>query len=336
MALMKDVAKRAGVSLTTVSFVLNGAAKEHKVADATINRVLSAARELGYYVNAPSSADASPRQRTIAVFFAMESIWTDLGAMAESIYQHMKARGVSYNILIVSYDVGALTQALAQADWNTIDAAVVIAGHEADLRRLAAIGARYPLVLFGRTVEGYDSVLCSAEQSIERTVAMVQAKGYESIAVILGSGKAKIGDEHFMQLLSACQARGITLEDRHTVRADNTLQGGAVAARQLLNSGKVPPMILCMNTTLAFGAIPFLARNRVYIPGSSEFLCFGWDSELDYMKNYIPALSIIAYPMEEMTRHALDLAMQAAHGYEREPAQYRCESMLALNESFTV
>ena len=45
MAVMKDVAKLAGVSISTVSFVLNGTAKEHKVADKTAQKVLCAARD---------------------------------------------------------------------------------------------------------------------------------------------------------------------------------------------------------------------------------------------------------------------------------------------------
>lgn len=67
MAVMKDVAKLAGVSISTVSFVLNGTAKEHKVADKTAQKVLCAARDLGYQLNAPSVI--SPSQLTIALFF---------------------------------------------------------------------------------------------------------------------------------------------------------------------------------------------------------------------------------------------------------------------------
>lgn len=335
MALMKDVARHAGVSLTTVSFVLNGTAKKHKVADATIRRVLQSAKEVGYYINSPAE-DVPQRQRTIAIFVAMESIWTDLGAIVESIYQHMKARGVYYNIMISSYDAGMLVSALAKTNWNNIDAAVVISEQEEDTQQLAAHESHYPLVLFNNDVKGYDSVHCSADHSIESTVAMLEAKDYESIAVICGNGKAKIGDQYFKQLLNACRVRGLALEEEHIIHTDNTLQGGALAARRLLNLEKVPPMILCMNTTLAFGAIPILARNKVYIPRISEFLCLGWDTELNYVKNYIPALSIIAYPMEEMTRQALELAMQVAHGGEREITQYQCESTLVLNESFTI
>lgn len=67
MAVMKDVAKLADVSISTVSFVLNGTAKEHKVADKTAQKVLCAARDLGYQLNAPSVI--SPSQLTIALFF---------------------------------------------------------------------------------------------------------------------------------------------------------------------------------------------------------------------------------------------------------------------------
>lgn len=69
MAVMKDVAKLAGVSISTVSFVLNGTAKEHKVADKTAQKVLCAARDLGYQLNAPSVI--SPSQLTIALVFSI-------------------------------------------------------------------------------------------------------------------------------------------------------------------------------------------------------------------------------------------------------------------------
>lgn len=335
MAVMKDIAKLAGVSVSTVSLVLNGAGKKYKISEATIMRVNKAARELGYHVNL-SVAGENPHRRTIAIYQAMESTWSDLGTVAESIYQHMKARKVNYDVLIMPYTAGALITALALTDWSTVDAAIVISAHEQDMKAIAESEERYPLVLFNRLMEGYDSVLCSAQNSIERTISMIQARGYESLAVIAGNGKPKIGDEHFSQLLCHCRACGINIDEHHTIFTDNTLQGGAVAARRLLNMESVPQLILCMNTTLAFGAIPFLARNKVYIPLNSELLCFAWDSELDYMKNYIPALSAISFPVEEMMRHALELAMQVAQGHEREVAHYRCESALVLNESFTV
>lgn len=335
MAVMKDVARLAGVSVATVSLVLGGTAKQYKVSDATIKRVNKAARELGYRIN--TRADGGKRrQRAIAVFFAMESTWTDLGAIAESIYRHMKARKVSYDILISSYEAGSLIGALEQTDWIAVDAAVVIAEHDVDLQALADNENHYPIVLLNRIIDEYDGVVCFAKGTIDQAVAMLQAKGHEDVAVISGLGKSKIGDEYFLQFLNACRHGGIAVNERHIIHADNTFQGGAVAARRLLNLERVPPMILCMNTTLAFGAIPVLARNKVYIPHNSELLCFGWDSELDYVKNYIPALSLVAIPMEEMTRITLELAMQVAQGTEREVAHYRCESTLALNESFTV
>ena len=104
MAVMKDVAKLAGVSISTVSFVLNGTAKEHKVADKTAQKVLCAARDLGYQLNAPSVI--SPSQLTIALFFPSVSLSAEVNLFASAMERQIQQTDTPFNLLLCLYERG--------------------------------------------------------------------------------------------------------------------------------------------------------------------------------------------------------------------------------------
>lgn len=134
MAVMKDVAKLAGVSISTVSFVLNGTAKEHKVADKTAQKVLCAARDLGYQLNAPSVI--SPSQLTIALFFPSVSLSAEVNLFASAMERQIQQTDTPFNLLLCLYERGQLEMRIRNLAPSAYTAAIVVAESESDRNAL--------------------------------------------------------------------------------------------------------------------------------------------------------------------------------------------------------
>lgn len=338
MAVMKDIAKLAGVSVSTVSFVLNGTAKEHKVADSTAKKVIKTAKQLGYKINSSfSETDAVNKwQPTIAFFMPVNSVWMDMNVINSSINKHMKQTGRNYNVLLCPYEKGHLIDKTERLQRTAYDSAVISIESEEDLKNLEEQSPDFPFVIYNHLSSKYSSVSYLADEAIAQAVKMIAAKGFKDILVFSGSDSWQHGDEYLNLFIRNCEENGIRLSEEAFIETENTIIGGAIAARHILNSEKKPEIIICMNSTLAFGAIPLLARNHFLIPRDAELLCFGSSGDADHIINYIPSLSMIARPIDEITIKAFDVALRLADGKEAEPIHYTCFCDLLLHDSFSI
>lgn len=336
MAVMKDVAKLAGVSLSTVSFVLNGTAKEHKVADATARRVILAAKQLGYKINTQLSHQAPKAwQPTITFFTPSSSAWMDMSVIYAAINKHMEQTKRYYNVLLCPYETGKLLDKLDQVEVTAVDVCVVSIENERDWIELENQTISCPVVLYNHASEKYSGVQCLAEDAIRQVVEMIQAKGYQEICILSGNHDWKNGDDYLNTFINSCNQNDIVLEDTAFISTKNSMTGGAIAARAILNMEVKPQIIICMDAVLAFGAIPLLARNNFLIPRDAELLCFGSSGDAEHIRNYIPSLSMIARPLDQITSKAFDIALSLTEEKEISPIHYSYPCDLLLHDSFS-
>ena len=338
MAIMKDVAKLAGVSVSTVSFVLNGAAKKYKVADSTAKKVLLAAKQLDYKIN--SSVDDidmfTNKQPTIALLAPMNSIWIDMNVIYLAINKHIQQMGRHYNVLLCPYEKGFLADKIGQLELSEYDSAVISIESDEDLNYLESHPINSPAVLYNHINDEYSGVLCMVDEAITQAVKMIAAKEYKEIVILSGDDGKNHRDDQLNRLVKICLENGIELPKTAFIKTENTMIGGAIAARSILNLDKKPELIICMNTALAFGAIPLLARNQFLIPKHAELLCFSTSGDTDHIMNYIPSLSVIAQPVDELTVKAFDIALHLADGKNTKPIHYKYSCDLLLNASFSL
>ncbi len=338
MAVMKDVAKLAGVSVSTVSFVLNGTAKEHKVADGTALKVVKAAKQLGYKINS-SACDTNGVhvwQPTITFFMPVDSVWMDMNVIIASINKHRKQTGRDYNLLLCPYEKDHLKDKLETVQRSAYDSAVISIESETDLKTLEEQAEDLPFVIYNYISKKYPSVSYLADEAIEKAVKMIVAKGFRNLLVLSGSDSWQHGDEYLNMFIRCCKNSGIHLLEENFIATENTMIGGAIGARHILNMETKPEVIICMNSTLAFGAIPLLARNHFLIPRDAELLCFGSSGDADHIVNYIPSLSMIARPIDEITMKAFDIALHLMEGKGAEPVHYTYSCDLLLHDSFSL
>lgn len=338
MAIMKDVAIRAGVSISTVSFVLNGTSKQHKVSDVTAKRVLRAARELGYHINSSLelSPKASVKQKVIGIIFPQENNPTDLGMITENIYRYTTLQNLNCNIMTIPYQPEQLNVVIKNIDWNTVDATIIVISHIKESLQLDEFPDELPLVFYNYSDSRYNSVSCSSTEASKQLCDIIHTKGYKDIAVIGSENSLRICDSYFLQFLELCEQSGIPVSRNKYISVENSFYGGAIAARKILNFSNPPSLILSANTVLAQGAIPIFARDKFFIPYNTELASFGLDSDLSYLQNHIPSLTMVIIPSMEMLKIATDLAFQLMDNPEKKPVHRICQCKLVLNESLSI
>lgn len=340
MATMKDVAKHADVSISTVSFVLNGTGKQHKISDDTIKKVLKSAKELGYHLNKPSELlqHNMKTNNSINLFFPKENIEDELGLFLESIYKYLLDNNLLFNIIVTPYTSGKLLNTIETNSSNDIsmDVSIVVISNSQDIKLLEKSSRNYPLIILNGISEKYSSVSCNTIEACNKLCETILVKGHKEICVIKSNTTTRICNAYFYDLLELCKKSGILIKEENSFSVENSFHGGAVAAHRILNKKNSPPLILSMNTTLSIGAIPVLARNKLYIPYNMELATLGLDSELSYLKNHIPSLSTIAFPLKEMCLLATEMALQISENTRKKPTHRICKCELVLNESLSI
>ncbi|WP_277212680.1 LacI family DNA-binding transcriptional regulator [Isoptericola croceus] len=310
-ATMGDVAERASVSRTTVSFVLNDRPGAGIPAE-TRRRVLDAAAALGYRPNAGARALAARRSdwygivtEIVTAPFAVEVI---KGA-------HDRAAERGKFLLIASSESGGADEAteieklLEQRAEGLIYAAT---WHRAV--RVPDVVREVPAVL----VNCFDadgtlpSVVPDEVGGGRRATQRLLDAGHQRIGIItLDPGMpASVGRlQGYEAALSAAQ---VAIDSRLVVAADATADGGYSAANQLLDLDVPPTAIFCGNDRMAMGAYDAIKERGLSIPG--DVAVVGFDNQEVIAAYLRPRLTTVALPFQEMGARGVDMLAAIAAG----------------------
>ena len=160
MATIRDVAARAGVSPTTVSIVMNGRAREKRIPDATVERVTSAMRELGYSPNltARRLRTNEARKPIIAFYWPLDYRTNMLGSFLSGIKESLAERGYECELVVQTYENDKFEKAAAPIVQNNYNGVLVGAASPSDLQYLETLDPPMPVVLINRESNRFSTV----------------------------------------------------------------------------------------------------------------------------------------------------------------------------------
>jgi LacI family transcriptional regulator len=304
---LADVARRAGVSRTTASFVLNGR-DEMRISDAASERVRRAARELDYRPNLAARSLTSQLSRTMAML--SDRVTLDgyagqivAGSLASAIAaEHMlfigetggdKALESQLILDFASRQVDGFIYAAAYS--KTIELPPLLADQRVVLVNCMRVGMPIPTLIpddlaAGRSAGEY-----------------LLAKGHSS-------GIYLVGETPQTSVAARDRRQGIT----DSLALESVALAGQVDSKwwpessyeevgKLLAEGHRPSVLICLNDRAALGAYQALAAASLPVPEAVSVLSFD-DSPLAAWLN--PGLSSFAIPHYEMGARAIDLLLQ--------------------------
>lgn len=309
---LTDVAKRAGVDISTASRVLRGEATQ-RIREETRNRILESARELAYAPNELARSLRTARTRTIGMVVPQ----LDNPVFSSAIKGvELSVRRLGYSLLISHREPGA-TDAVYQrlSHGNRVDGLLVASLDDDRLLREELEAARVPFVLMNRRLA--DAPYCvyldsraAAEIAIDHLVGL----GHRRIAHLAGRPGGFNAGERLAGYRAALERHGIAFDPELVAVAGYTAEGGAAAMRSLLAAR--PTAVLGATLVTAAGAMAVLHEERLQIPADVSVIGLH-DAPVATM--LYPQLTTVRMPTERMGELASDLLVALAERRQPEP-----------------
>lgn len=328
-----DVAQRAGVSRTTVSFVLNNVPGMN-ISEETRQRVLQAARELGYVPNAAARMLVSRQTRTIGLIVSHAHHIRVDAFIPQVLYSlNDVCRQHGFRLLIESVeDVGQRDAYTELVRSKQIDGLVVLNPRSDDPQLPRLMNEGYPLVLLGDHPHpaAYFVQVDQVRSSYAATSHLI-GLGHDRIAFINYAPTHYIAAaERLRGYQKALAAADITLDDR-LVRVGNYSPGsGYEAMASLLALDPRPTALFAGNDTIAFGAIAAIHEARLRIP--EDIAVVGYD-DIPKARYAVPALSTMRSPALKQAQRCGEMLIKLIRGEAPAQRQVILEAELVVRRS---
>jgi LacI family transcriptional regulator len=311
---LEEVAKRAGVSTATVSRVLNNL---DVVRGATRARVLKAVAEMNYHPNLHARTLAGGKSHTIGMVASnMENpFFFDIFRSLEA-----EARRSGYEVVVANtdYDAERLVKSVRLMIGRRVAglAMVVSEMDEGLVEELAA--AKIPCVFYdvGAAREHITNIRANYRKGIESLVEYLHGLGHTRLAFVGHHSALGPTSERERAFVKSVEAFTPAVEWR-TVADRDGLEGGRMAARQLLQGGFRPTAIICVNDFTAVGVLRELREHGLRVP--QDVSVTGFDN-IQLSEYCDPPLTTVDIPRAEIGRLAFE-ALAPAAGQERAPGR---------------
>ena len=306
-ASIKEVAQHAGVSLGTVSNVLN---RPEMVAEATRRRVLDAIAELGYVRNDSARQLRAGRSRTIAIVVldVANPFFTDVVRGAEQVIEAAGSMLVVCNSGENAAREDRHLELLEEQRVGGILITPVADDRQPVLKRLIDRGIPVVLVDRGAGTANRCSVAVDDELGGRLAVDHLLERGHRRIAYVGGPfGIAQVADRHAG---ASAAVAGIPDADLIVAETPNlTVASGRDAARRLVTRpmGKRPTAIFCANDLLALGVLQEVTTRGLRVP--DDMAIVGYD-DIEFAGAAAVPLSSVRQPREQLGRTAAELLLE--------------------------
>src|SRR5690606_9357767 len=239
---IKDVAKKAGVSISTASYALNNRPNVHPE---TKERILKAAEDLNYYPNAHARNLKTRKSRNIGVFIYGFGgpIFSDL---LEGINLELQKK--DYNIIVSS---GKASSIILRE--RGVDAAIIFYNNISD-QEIMQYSRNHPIVVLDRYLEGknvFHSMIENQHLVYNFMSEIIEEKKFKKISYLSGPIDSFNNQERYKGFLQALEDKG--LKEYQHIEGDFTISSGYKAGLELISKNDFPDFIYCANDELAVG-----------------------------------------------------------------------------------
>ncbi|MDH4110076.1 MAG: LacI family DNA-binding transcriptional regulator [Gammaproteobacteria bacterium] len=315
-ATIDDVAALAGVSIKTVSRVVN---QEPNVRDVTRAKVERAIADLNYHPNLSARNLASQRARLIALIYDDPASYENPSAgfvMRMQMGALSACRTADYRLVIYPCDirkttVGAELQAMLE---HARPQGVILAAPLSNMQRVvrAIVATGTPMVRLSPGTQGgklYSVATNDREISAEMT-RYLASLGHRRIAFIKGHPNHRAVANRYLGYLDGLQQCGLELAQQLVENGDNSFASGEVAGGRLMKLEDPPTAIFAANDDMAAGVIRAARLLGVDIPG--QLSVAGCD-DISLARQLCPTLTTIRQPLSSMAERAALVLIGNAH-----------------------
>jgi LacI family transcriptional regulator len=303
VATIRDVAEQAGVSVGTVSHVLNDSPL---VREETRRRVLRAIERLNYHPKAAARSLSTQRADTIGMIRTelrpdgsqLESDPFTLDLLAEI---SSAAAQDYFGITFWTVPVGPSEMALYQrvVGGRQVDGLVLLAPRRNDPRIAYLQEAKFPFVLFGRceSDERIHWIDVDGTYGVEMAVDHLAALRHEHIAYLAPPFEQQLAQRRWEGFVTGMEKHGLKIDPALIVEGDFSEISGYRCAHLLLERAEPPTAIVCSNDRMAFGAMRAVQEHGLEV--GSDISVLGFD-DIALARHTHPPLTTVYQPVREI------------------------------------
>lgn len=301
---MADVAERAGVSRTLVSFILDG---KPGASDETRQRVLAIAEEIGYRPDSAARLLAQGRSRTLGVMTDIRQLFQ--AEVVTAIYP--AAERLGYEVLLSANLPGRTEEAVVDSLLSHRCGALLLLGPHAPRSELLRVAERVPVVVACRRLAGLEpdiplaTVRTNDARGIRQAIDYLVGLGHRRIHHVDGGTDPGSADRS-RAYRSAMRAHGLTDEITVIAGAHNE-EAGAAAARTMLTAPELPTAVLAGNDRCALGILDVFTRSGISVPEHVSLV--GYD-DTRLSDNPRIDLTTIHQDAPDIARRSVELAIE--------------------------
>ena len=305
---IRDVADRAGVSVTTVSRVLNG---KDDISEATIQKVMAIVEELGYASSLAARGMRSHRTNLIGL------ILHDVA----SLYSQEIMRGVNKAIARIDRDLLIYTSGgldrenvaqherhyVALLNGSVTDGAIMVTPTATQFTTHA------PLVIIDPNTEApdYPAIIATNQEGALAAMSYLTDLGHRRIGHIAGEMKLISASQRLQGYKDGLAGAGIPLSEDLIEMGDYTTETAVICARRLLSLSDRPTAIFAANDVSAIGVYQAARELGLQIPGDLSVI--GFDNLRD-AAHLNPPLTTIDQSLEKMGTIATEMLVELVKG----------------------
>ena len=309
MITIRDVARQAGVSVATVSRVLNNSAL---VSPDTRDVVMKAVTQLGYRPNANAQALATQVSDTIGVV-VMDVSDAFFGALVKAVdtvaQQHQK-----YVLIGNSYHEADKERHAIEVLIRQRCSALIVHSKALSDDELSDFMQHIPgMVLINRIVPGYAHRCVGLDNVSGALMAtrMLLNHGHQRIGYLSSNHGIEDDDMRRAGWSKALQEQGIIAPDSWIGSGSPDMQGGEAAMVELLGRNLGLTAVFAYNDSMAAGALTTLKDNGIVVPQHLSLIGF---DDIPISRYTDPQLTTVRYPVMSMAKLATELALLGAAG----------------------
>lgn len=326
---IREIAKKAGVSVATVSRTVN---RVRSVNPDIAARVWSAIDEVGYVPNTQARALVSGRSRILGLIVSdiTNPFFPELIQGFEQV-----AVQAGFEVLLGStnYDPVKMAGAVRRMIERKVEGVAVMTSEMESSLIGQLTNRQIPLAFVdvGPSAPHISNIVVNYRLGVFQAVQHLRRLGHRRLAFISGPLTLKSAvarREAFLECFSAVQMDG---EPPVMVESDHTLEGGFNAVQELLSAPNVPTAVMCSNDLTAIGVLRGIDAEGLRTPRDMSVVGF---DDIDMAQFTLPPLTTIRLSRQDLARRAFDsLIADIEHSVASEGAEYQLETRLIVRGS---
>ena len=323
MATIKDVAKLAGVSISTVSKYLNGG----NIRPENLEPIRSAIAALDYRANPFARGLKANRSRSIGILLPTMAA-PFFGTVVTALDKVLREHGYHSVISCYGSNHGLERDYLSFLLSTGIDGLVYLPEDLSADEFYELLAQRpVPVVQVDRMIQGVaaDAVLVNNTETVYTAVSRLLGKGHRRIAIITGPKSVFTAKERLIGYLRALSDHDIPYDDALVCSGDLVFSTGYNGFSQLMKEPSPPTAIVCTNYDITLGVITAAQERGIRLPDQIDL--FGFDS-VEVCSLMTPSLPVAQQPESEISHTAAQYLLDRLNGYEGDARQSRLENRL--------